>query len=427
MIHSADLLYLMAAPVFLPPYLYKILFKKKYRKSTRGMLGLDLDAAVWDLNAPGRRLWLHAVSVGEAVAGKAVLSEWVAAEPDSRIVASTVTETGQQKAREILSEAKAFTFYPLDFTPIVQRFLKKFDPKIYIFMETEIWPNFLREAARRGVRIFLANGKLSDRSFERWMKYRTLFRGTFDAITAACVQTERDREKFSALLGRSECVFVTGNCKFDSSGAPITFEQRNELLARLKMSSENPIIVVGSTHAGEEEIILNAWEKVRAEIPNLRLILAPRHPERFEAVARLLAERSIRFARFTNPAVENPEAILVDAIGVLAKLYGLGAAAILGGSFVPVGGHNLLEAAVHSIPVIYGPHMHKQPEILKIFQEGEGGIQLTEKELASKMEYLISHEEERRRLGNAAAQTALQNRGSARRTVEFIRRFTERS
>ncbi|HQH11872.1 MAG TPA: glycosyltransferase, partial [Candidatus Sumerlaeota bacterium] len=180
-------------------------------------------------------------------------------------------------------------------------------------------------------------------------------------------------------------------------------------------------------HAGEEEIILNAWEKVRAEIPNLRLILAPRHPERFEAVARLLAERSIRFARFTNPAVENPEAILVDAIGVLAKLYGLGAAAILGGSFVPVGGHNLLEAAVHSIPVIYGPHMHKQPEILKIFQEGEGGIQLTEKELASKMEYLISHEEERRRLGNAAAQTALQNRGSARRTVEFIRRFTERS
>lgn len=427
MLHTTDLLYLMAAPAFLPPYLYKLLFLKKYHQSTRGMLGLDLAAAPWDLNAPGRRLWLHAVSVGEVVAGKAVAAEWVAAEPDARIVASTVTETGQQKAREILTEAKAFTFYPADFTPIVRRFLARFDPQVYIFMETEIWPNFLREASRRGVRIFLANGKLSDRSFGRWMKYRKLFRGTFDAITAACVQTERDREKFAALLGRPECVFVTGNCKFDSSGAPITPAERAELLARLKLSPENPIVVVGSTHAGEEEIILNAWEMARAQIPSLRLILAPRHPERFEAAARLLAERGIRFARYTDPSVENPEAILVDTIGVLARLYGLGSVAILGGSFVPVGGHNLLEAAVHSIPVIYGPHMHKQPEILKIFQEGEGGIQLSAKELAPRLEYLISHEEERRRLGEAAAQTARQNRGSARRTVEFIRQFTERS
>jgi 3-deoxy-D-manno-octulosonic-acid transferase len=423
MVYATDVFYLLAAPFFLPPYLYKIIFRKKYRESTRGMLGVGLASKPWPHDAPGRRLWLHAVSVGEVVAGKAVLAEWIKIEPDTRIVVSTVTETGQKKAREMLKEAREFIYYPIDFSPVVNRFLAYFDPKVYIFMETEIWPNFLRSAGARGVKIFLANGKLSERSFAHWMKVRSLFRGTFDAITAACVQTDRDREKFTALLGRPECISVTGNCKFDSSGSPITEKERAELLARLKLPHNAPVIVVGSTHSGEEDIILNAWEVVRRANPDVRLIIAPRHPERFEGVARQLAERGIRFSRFTEPAVENPEVILVDTIGELAILYGLGQFAIVGGSFVPVGGHNLLEAAVHSIPVLYGPHMHKQPEILKIFQEGGGGIQVSAKDLASQMERLLGDDDERRRLGEIAALTARENRGSAGRTVEFIRKF----
>lgn len=424
MVYATDVFYLIAAPFFLPPYLYKIIFRKKYRESTRGMLGVGLASKPWALDASGRRLWLHAVSVGEVVAGKAVLAEWIKLEPDARILVSTVTETGQKKARELLTkEAREFIYYPIDFSPVVNRFLAHFDPKVYIFMETEIWPNFLRSAAARGVKIFLANGKLSERSFKHWMKVRGLFRGTFDAITAACVQTDRDREKFTALLGRPECISVTGNCKLDSSGSPITEEERIELLARLKLPHNAPVIVMGSSHSGEEDIILNAWEVVRRNNPDVRLIIAPRHPERFESVARQLAERGIRFSRFTEPAVENPEVILVDTIGALARLYGLGQFAIVGGSFVPIGGHNLLEAAVHRIPVLYGPHMHKQPEILKIFQEGGGGIQVSAKDLASRMEQLLSDEEERRRLGETAALTARKNCGSARRTVEFIRKF----
>jgi len=422
-----DLLYLLGAPLLLPPFLYKALFKKKYRRSIRGMLGLDLKTQTWDRNAPGRRLWLHAVSVGEVVAGKAVLAEWVKDEPEARIVASTVTETGQQKARELLKEAHAFTYYPLDLTPIVRRFLTHFDPQVYLFMETELWPNFLREAAHRGVKVFLANGKLSDRSYERWMKVRRLFRGTFDAITAACVQTERDKEKFAALLGRPDPICITGNCKFDSSGSPIAQQERAALLARLKLPEDAPIIVVGSTHAGEEEIILNAWEMVWRKIPGLRLILAPRHPERFEAVAHLLSERGIRFSRYTDPSLNHPDALLVDTIGVLAKLYGLGQLAILGGSFTPVGGHNLLEAAVHGIPVLYGPHMHKQPEILKIFQESMGGLQVEAKDLGQTIERLLSDKAERQRWGEAAARAARNNRGSARRTVDFIRQFLDKT
>ncbi|HPB30154.1 MAG TPA: glycosyltransferase N-terminal domain-containing protein, partial [Candidatus Sumerlaeota bacterium] len=284
---GADLLYLMAAPFFAPPFLYKMLVRGKYRLSSRGMLGLDLKGEPWgSRDAVAPRLWLHAVSVGEVVAGKAILAEWARFRPDTRIVASTVTETGQQKARDLLTEADEFTFFPLDLTPVVTRFLNWYDPQVYVMMETEIWPNFLRQAARRGTKVFLANGKLSDSSFRRWERFHKLLQGTFDAITAAAVQTEQDREKFVRLLGRPDDVLVTGNCKFDSSGTPITPAEHAGFLDRLRIPTDAPVIVAGSTHPGEEEIVLNAWTAVRGRIPDCRLILAPRHPERFDAVAR---------------------------------------------------------------------------------------------------------------------------------------------
>ncbi len=426
MSYKTDLLYLLAAPVFLPPYLYKIIVKKKYRESTKGMLGMNLPKDPWNKKPGTQNLWLHAVSVGEVVAGKAVLSEWVNKQPNTRILASTVTETGQQKARDILTEAQSVIYYPLDFTRIVRRFLDSYQPDIYIMMETEIWPNFLGEAAQRGIKVFLANGKLSDTSFSRWMKVRKLFQGTFDAISAACVQTETDREKFAALLGRPDHILVAGNCKFDSSGSPLSSEEKAELLSRLKITDRSRILVVGSTHPGEEEIILDAWAVVRKKIPGLKLILAPRHPERFDAVARLLGERGIVFSRYSNPSLENPEAVLVDAMGILSKLYGVGDAAIVAGSFAPIGGHNLLEAAVHSVPVLYGPHMHNQPEILKIFKQSGAGKQVEKDDLASALEALFMNENERLRMGRTGAQAAMQNRGSARRTVEFIRSFLEK-
>jgi 3-deoxy-D-manno-octulosonic-acid transferase len=424
MTYTTDLLYLMAAPFFLPPYLYKIIVKKKYRRSSSGMLGRNISGDPWKNDSNYSNLWLHAVSVGEVVAGKAVLAEWIKHEPDTRILASTVTETGQQKARELLKEASEFTYYPFDLSYIVKRFLDHYNPGIYIMMETEIWPNFLSEAAKKNVKIFLANGKLSDRSFNRWMKVRNLFKGTFDSITAACVQTEQDREKFSQLLGRPDDILVTGNCKFDSSGKPISEEEKKSFLSRMKIDDSSPIVVVGSTHPGEEEVVLDAWEKLRKDFPDLRLILAPRHPERFDSVGRMLETRNIKYSRYTDPSLENPEIVLVDTIGVLAKLYGVGQVAILCGSFVPIGGHNLLEAAVHSIPVIYGPYMHSQPEILRIFKGSGGGRQVNKENLASSLRHLLSDESERQKMGIAASECAKKNRGSAARTVEFIRKFS---
>lgn len=422
-----DFLYLAGIPFFVPPYLFKILVKKKYRESSKGMLGFNLPKNPWLKQEGIKNLWLHSVSVGEVVAGKAVISEWVKAWPNSRILASTVTETGQQKARQILKEAHEFTYYPVDFTPIVRRFLSAFNPDIYIMMETEIWPNFLREAAKRGVKVFLANGTLSDRSFSRWNKVKRLFRGTFDSITAACVQSEEDKRKFEMLLCRPDSILVTGNCKFDSPGSPLSPEERLRILSSLKLNPQDPIVVIGSTHPGEEEIMIEAWKALRQKIPHVKFILAPRHPERFEAVARLLTQSSVRFSRYSDPSLDDPDMILVDTMGVLARLYGAGKAAVVAGSFANIGGHNLLEAAIHKIPVIYGPDMHDQPELVKIFQNSEGALCVQKEELAPTLEKLLVNEEERQRRGEAAALTAQKNRGSAKKTVEFIRKFIKKS
>ncbi|MBN1900685.1 3-deoxy-D-manno-octulosonic acid transferase [Candidatus Sumerlaeota bacterium] len=422
-----DFLYLAGAPFFLPPYLFKILVRKKYRTSSKGMLGFMLPKESWAKEKGRLNLWLHAVSVGEVVAGKAVLSEWNRAFPDSRILASTVTETGQQKARQILKEAREFSFFPLDFTPIVRKFLSTFNPDIYIMMETEIWPNFLREAAKKGTKIFLANGTLSDRSFSRWNKFKSLFQRTFDSITAACVQSEEDKRKFEMLLKRPDAILVTGNCKFDSPGSPLSPEERLQIFSRLKITPQDPVVVIGSTHAGEEEIMIEAWKKARRNIPRVKFILAPRHPERFDTVARLLKQNDIRFSRYSDPALDDPDMILVDAMGVLARLYGAGKIAVVAGSFSNIGGHNLLEAAIHKIPVLYGPDMHDQSELVKIFHNSEGALCAQKEELAPTLERLLSNEEERRRRGEAAALTAHKNRGSARRTIDFIRKFIEKT
>mgnify|MGYP006278221639 CR=1 FL=1 len=426
--YTTDLFYLLGAPVFLSAYLYKITFKKKYRESSRGMLGRNLNGEPWgDSSDSDRlRLWLHAVSVGEVVAGKAVLSEWVKHQENSRIVASTVTETGQQNAKSLLSEAEEFTYYPLDISPIVKRFLDHYNPQVYIMMETEIWPNFLRMAAKRGVKIFLANGKLSDKSYKRWKKFYRFVPGAFESFTALCVQTERDKEKFLTFIKDPSRIKVTGNCKFDSSGEALSENERTEMLKRLHLAPKSRIIVAGSSHPGEEELILDAWEAVRKETPELKLILAPRHPDRFHESENMLRNRGLKYSLYTEPETENPNVVLVNTIGVLAKIYGLGEAAIVGGSFVNIGGHNLLEAAVHGIPVIYGPHMQNQPEIVRIFEDNPGGIQIPAGKLTSVLKRISMDEEERRSRGKAAAAAAAKNRGSAKLTVDFIRSFIEK-
>ena len=418
-----DWAYLAAAPFVLPVLGYRRLARGKYRESGPAMLGRGpqwIDPKPY----PNGTIWMHAVSAGEVIAAKAVAAQLKCALPDWPLVASTITETGQAAARRTLNEAEEIFYFPLDLSWNVRRFIRRFQPRVAVLFEAELWPNFLLEADSAGARAFLLNGRVSERSFRRYRKVRPLIAGPIQRIRAFCMQTEADAARMEQIIGRRDNIFVTGNCKFDAEFPTLTPEERNDWRQRLGIDPQRPLIVAGSTHPGEEEIVLAAYGAARKACPDLALILAPRHPERFEAVAALLKRQGLAFRRAAcAETAPSPQVVLLDTMGQLAKAYGLGSIAVVGGSFVRIGGHNLLEAAAHSIPVVYGPHMRRQPDMLRLIGQGGGGLQVQPAALGKALAELLSNEPRRRDLGRRARQTLDENRGSAGKMVEIVRRY----
>jgi 3-deoxy-D-manno-octulosonic-acid transferase len=389
------------------------------------MLGLDLPIGrnrdIWRDGS----IWIHAVSVGEVVAARAIaplLKEW---RPDLPLLVTTTTETGQAHAHQVVKQADAIHYFPLDFSWNVNRFLRCFRPRMIALMETEIWPNFLTLAGRAGVPVFMVNGKLSERSFKRYLFGRDVLASAFGAFRAFCMQTEADAERMRALSQRPEAVHVTGNCKFDAPLEPLDPDVARVVRESYNLGAESrPTLVVGSTHPGEEEIVLEAFRKARERFPRLRMILSPRHPERFHEVFELCRRHPAGWtvSRASLPRQADPDIFVLDKMGELARVYGLGDVAVVAGSFCKIGGHNILEAAAHSIPVVVGPHMHSQKELDRLFTGPESGCLRCEAEsLADTLIELFDSPEKRRHTGEQAKATALRNQGSARRSVEIIK------
>lgn len=423
-----DALYIAASPILLSHLGYRYAFRRKYHESLAGMIGRRMPRSPDGRQGRGRPLvfWVHSVSVGEVVAARGLIAEIRKRYRHSRIYASTITETGQAHARKILRDlVDEIFYYPLDLSWIVERFLDRVDPDVYIMMETELWPNFLVRCRQRGVRVLMMNGKLSERSYRLYRRFRFVFRPALRGIDAFCMQTRLDAARMRELCGQGPQVFVTGNCKFDSVARPLDLESRAQLAARWGLDLLHPIVVVGSTHPGEEEIVARAAVLLRGEFSGLTWLVAPRHIERSDQVARLFEEHGLRVSRASNPSMKHPDVLLLDLMGELAHAYGLGTLAVVCGSFAPIGGHNLLEPAVYGIPVLYGPHMHKQPEIVRFFDESGGGVQIEPEELGPMVRRLLLDSEERERLGRLAAETIELNRGSARRHMHVLRRVLE--
>jgi 3-deoxy-D-manno-octulosonic-acid transferase len=423
-----DLVYLTASPALLAMLGYRYAFRRKYHESLAGMLGRRMPRAV-EPRPDGKRprvFWVHSVSVGEVVAARGVIREIRAGYPDGRIYASTITETGQAHARRILADLVDEVFYyPLDLSWIVRRFLDRIRPDVYIMMETELWPNLLLRCRRAGVRVLMMNGKLSERSFRRYRQFQWFFRPALGGIDAFCMQTRLDAARMKELCGHGAQVFVTGNCKFDSVPAPLDPAQRKALAARWGLDLLHPMVVVGSTHPGEEEIVAQAAKALKADFPGLTWLVAPRHVERADAACQVFADAGLTISRARKPVMRRPDVLVLDVMGELAQAYSLATVAVVCGSFVPVGGHNLLEPAVYGVPVLYGPHMHKQPELLRFFSESGGGVQVEGRDLGPMVRRLLEDADERRRLGRLAAETIELNRGSAERHMRVLKHVLE--
>ncbi len=407
-----------------PYWLLKAFKEKKYISNFRQRLGMRLP-----ILPPGQDpLWIHAVSVGEVLAAKPLFQLLRARRPDLPVVVSTVTLTGQALAVRELPQAHAVFFFPFDFTFSVKRFLARVRPRAVLLMETELWPNFIRICARQHIPVLVANGRISDRSWTRYRRIRAFTSLILRQVHGIAVQTAVDAQRFRELGARSATTVVAGNLKYDYP--PPRAERECEVLAlirgSLNLGEQSKTIVVGSSMKGEEAIFLDAFATVRRRHPEARLVLAPRHPERFDEVAALLAASHCPYGRRSGLA-QNPgagaEILLLDTIGELREVYRLAAVAVIGGSFLPFGGHNLLEPAILGKAIVFGSDMSNFKEMADMFLRRNAALRCTPRTLAERIAELLEDDLARLALGERAREVVLDNQGAAERTFGLIRPY----
>jgi 3-deoxy-D-manno-octulosonic-acid transferase len=336
---------------------------------------------------------------------------------------TTVTETG---ARVVAERYRGVDhrFFPLDLPGAVRRAVDGINPAFLVCMETELWPNVLRTLARRGVPVMIANGRVSDRSYPRYRAIRTLLRSVLGDIRVFAMQSSEDARRIMTLGAAPERVFVTGNLKYETQPDPS--ERAEEWRQRLGLADATRLWIAGSTHRGEEELVLDAHARLRARVPAAGLLIAPRHPERAAEVVEMVRLRGLPVVRRSElPRHDGIGAVIVvDTVGELASIYSTAEVVFVGGSLVPHGGHNVLEPAIRGKPVLFGPHTGNFRESVAILADGGGGLVVRDPtELAATLTRLFTDGEARAVLGAAAQAAAMSRSGAVRETLTLIRRF----
>ncbi len=372
-------------------------------------------------------IWLHAVSVGEAIAARPLLKALRSDYPGHAIVVSSTTETGKKTAGGF-PEADLCLYFPFDFLFSVRTILNSVSPKIIIIMETEIWPNFCREAARNNIPLLLANGRISDRSFKRYLKFNWFFRPALRCFSAICMQSEAGSLRIAAIGADPDRTKVTGNLKNDIPSHQVSEEERRRLRVEYSIPEDSCVLTAGSTRDGEEQFVISAYRELSAEFGNLFLILVPRHPKRTAEVAILLESAGLSYRRRTDISVDrllqNGGVLLVDTVGEMMNLYSLSDIAFVGGSLVTIGGHNLLEPASVGVPVVFGPHMANFREIEALVLRYGAGIQTQPPdELTVSCLALITSTELRSVLGQNGLKLMRDNGGATLRHMETIKGY----
>ena len=422
------LLYSLATAVVLvacaPYFLYQALRHSKYLGSLRQRLGylpvsLNLDAEP--------SIWVHAVSVGEVLAARPVIGELRKQYPALRLYLSTTTRTGQQLARQSVPDVDGTFYLPFDWAFTVRRTLQRVKPRLFVMVESEIWPNLLRECRVRGVKTVVVNGRISRRSFPRYRLVKRWFSRVLADIDRFCVQGDETARRLIALGADAGRVVITGSLKFDAlQTVPVPGRGPQRVLRFFRVRTGRPVLMAGSTLKGEEEPVVRAFNRLRATPggQGALLVIAARHPERFAEVERLCRQEGLSTARRTElPIDDEPrvDAVILDTIGELAHLYQIATAVFVGGSIVPAGGHNILEPAAHGKAIVFGSHMENFYEIAQTFLANDAAVRVqSEDELEEALLSLMGDPVRRARLGAAARALVVANRGAKDKTLAAI-------
>ena len=416
-------LIVVLAVILAPWFVYQAM---RYRKYV-GNLGQRMGYLPVTFNLDGdESIWIHAVSVGEALTARALLADLKERYPGVKIFLSTTTLTGQEIARSRMQEVDAAFFFPFDLPPFVNRTLRLVRPRLFIMMETEIWPNLLRACRKRGVKTILVNGRISSRSYPRYKLARGLFRKVLLDVDRFCMQSEESARRIIDIGADPKRVTVTGSLKFESLDIPGVAAGRGpgRILRFFRLPPSRPVFIAASTLKGEEAPVLAAFTATRRVHPTALLIIAPRKPERFAEAEALARAEGLRVVRRTELAIDSEpraDVVVLDTIGELAHLFPVATVVFVGGSLVDQGGHNILEPAVHGKPIVFGPHMENFAEIADAFLKNQAAVQVEDANaLSATVGRLFGDSVERARLGAAARALVEANRGAKPRTLDAI-------
>ena len=416
-----SLAWMAALAVSAPWWLSKMATTGKYREGLAERLG-GVPARLLSSADIRPVIWIHAVSVGEVIAITGLARELQARAPQHRVVISTTTRTGQQIARERFGGQSVF-YYPLDFAFAVRPYLRKLRPQLFVLAETEFWPRMLHECRGAGIPVAVVNARISDRSNPRYLRLRILWKRILRGISIALAQTEEDVARLQAIGVPSDRVKLGGNLKYDVRANPSAAVVE---LIHASLPSNAKLLVCGSTLEGEEQLVLNAWPSLIENHPELRMVLAPRHPERFASVAALLDRKNVKWFRRSEWASSDQEdfeagsILLLDSIGELAAIYSLANIAFVGGSLVPAGGHNPLEPAQFGVPVLMGPHINNFREIIEKLKARQA-IRIVEPAAVSAVLHtMLSEESASRAMGDRAREVFDAEAGATARAVTAL-------
>jgi 3-deoxy-D-manno-octulosonic-acid transferase len=392
-----------------PKIIIDLIFYKKYRGTLLYRLGIKRKKFP-QKKAGEYRIWIHAVSLGESKAAFELVQKIQAENKHVTFYFSTATETGQNEVKKKLPFVKTF-FLPIDFSWTMKKLTREICPDLFILVETDYWMNLLTELKNNLVKIVLVNGKLSVKSFERYKLFHGFANRIFSPIDRFCLQTEDDLNRFSSLGIQKNKLLITGNLKFDTK---VSLCQTKDLFFPIGKT-----LLLASTHEREEEMLLDALKGIQA-IKDSTIMIAPRHPERFDSVEKLLMKRGERFRKIDERINENAKVVLVNRMGIMEMCYREADLIIMGGSFIKsVGGHNIFEPLIHDKEVVFGPHMHKQKELVLALKKYQVGHQIELNELKYKLEYLL------KKPANTSRIRLLKNefQGSTDRCLKIIKEY----
>lgn len=416
-----DLIILAFAFIYLPVYL----FRRKFHPGFQARLGILPD----DLKL-SKPIWIHAVSVGEVMAVKNLVKELRISHPDKRFFITTVTPTGNKIAKDIAGEIDFVSYFPLDLSFIVRNVVDKIRPALFIITETEIWPNLVSYLYHKNIPIVLVNGRISDRSFKGYLFIKFLVKPILNKINLFCVQTRSDAARLINLGVPEDKIQITGNMKFDIQDYTDSKKDYTDYKLKLGLGTMEKLWVAGSTHPGEEEIILEVYKELLNEFPDLRLLIAPRHPERTKEIDNIVINFGFnplnvsQLASWPVKPVSRKTVFILDIMGQLMYFYSLASIVFVGGSLVKKGGHNILEPASLSKPVIFGPYMFNFRDIAGLFLQNKACILVhNRKELLSSVRDLLNNPYRVTELNQRAKAIILENQGATSKNLEYINHY----